>query len=106
MDLDCVLTAFHPAIGDVQLGHRGLHVDGLTMAAQPSVMVKHVPRTFDSQFPKNTSAIGDVRIPIFSSLRATFIPGESFSMRNALIPSGPRALSIVANTTRRSATGP
>src|SRR5438045_8356848 len=59
-----------------------------------------------SQFSKNTSAIGDVRTPIFSSLRATFIPGESFSTRNAASPSGPRVLSIVANTTSRSATGP
>ena len=59
-----------------------------------------------SQFSKNTSAIGDVRTPIFSSLRATFIPGESFSTRNALSPSGPRVLSTVANTTSTSATGP
>src|SRR2546423_3729187 len=59
-----------------------------------------------SQFSKNTSAIGDVRNPIFSSLRATFIPGESFSTKKALIPSGPRVLSTVAKTTRRSATGP
>src|SRR6266487_1078222 len=59
-----------------------------------------------SQFSKNTSAIGDVRRPIFSSLRATFIPVESFSTRNAVIPSGPRVLSTVANTTSRSATGP
>src|SRR5947207_10097915 len=59
-----------------------------------------------SQFSKKISAIGDVRNPIFSSLRATFIPGESFSTRNALIPFGPRALSTVANTTSRSATGP
>src|SRR2546429_9778473 len=59
-----------------------------------------------SQFPKNTSAIGDVRTPIFSSFRATFIPGESFSTRKAVIPSGPRVLSTVAKTTSRSATGP
>src|SRR6266481_917162 len=59
-----------------------------------------------SQFSKNTSAIGDVRRPIFSSLRATFIPGEFFSTRKALIPFGPRVLSTVANTTSRSAMGP
>ena len=59
-----------------------------------------------SQFSKNTSAIGDVRTPIFSSLRATFIPGESFSTRNAVIPSGPRVLSTVAKTTSKSAIGP
>src|SRR5215510_1343203 len=59
-----------------------------------------------SQFSKNTSANGEVRTPIFSSLRETFIPGELFSTRNALIPSGPRALSTVANTRSTSATGP
>src|SRR6266850_4311443 len=62
--------------------------------------------TGTSQFSKNTSAMGDVRRPIFSSLREAFIPGEFFSTRNALIPSGPRVLSTVANTTSRSATGP
>src|SRR4029450_6098120 len=62
--------------------------------------------TGTSQFSKNTSAIGDVRRPIFSSLRPTFIPGEFSSPRKALIPSGPRVLSTVANTTSRSATGP
>ena len=50
VDLDCVLTAFHPAIGDVQLGHRGLQVHGLTVATQPPVMVEHVPRALDTHF--------------------------------------------------------
>src|SRR6266581_7067106 len=70
----------------------------------PSLLSKFSSGT--SQSSKNTSAIGDVRTPIFSSFRATFIPGESFSTRKALIPFGPRVLSTVAKTTSRSATGP
>src|SRR5436190_465606 len=65
-------------------------------APPPSLPSKFSSGTW--QFSKNTSAIGDVRTPIFSSLRATFIPGESFSTRKALIPSGPRVLSAVAKT--------
>src|ERR1043166_7070763 len=70
----------------------------------PSLPIRFSSGT--SQFSKNTSAIGDVRRPIFSSLRATLIPGESFSTTKALIPFAPRDRSTVANTTIRSATGP
>src|SRR5262245_10677979 len=50
VDLDRVLTGFHPRIGDVQLGHRRLEIHVLTVAAQPGEMVKHVPGTLDAHF--------------------------------------------------------
>src|SRR5437667_4689366 len=49
VDLDRVLAAFHPAVADVQLGHRGLQIQALAVAAQPREMVKHVSATLDAQ---------------------------------------------------------
>src|SRR5438034_1875551 len=49
VDLDRVLAAFHPAVADVQLGHRGLQIHALAVAAQPCAMVKHVSATLDAQ---------------------------------------------------------
>ena len=50
MDLDRVLAAFHPAIADVQLGHRGLEVRALALVAQPRTTVEHVPGALDAHF--------------------------------------------------------
>ena len=50
MYLDRVLAAFDPAVANVQLGHRGLEVRALALAAQPRTMVKHVPSALEAQF--------------------------------------------------------
>src|SRR6476620_8952820 len=59
-----------------------------------------------SQSVKNTSAIGDVRTPIFWILRETSSPGAHFSTRKALMPDAPFALSVAAKTRITSAIGP
>src|SRR4030095_9297968 len=50
VDLDRVLAALHPAIADVQLGHRGLQINRLAVTGRPRAMVEHVPGAFDAQF--------------------------------------------------------
>src|SRR5438094_502237 len=49
VDLDRVLAAFDPAVADVELGHRGLQVNALAVAAQPRAIVEHVPGALDPQ---------------------------------------------------------
>jgi hypothetical protein len=54
---------------------------------------------------RKTSAMGEVRSPIFSSGLPTESPGVARSTRNALIPNGPMPSPSRANTRNTSATG-